>query len=195
MVEIKVDPTSLAALKSAIRGTNKQLPKEMANAVNKTATKTRTRVSKEIRKELNVSSKGIKKFLRIKGRATSRNPTSAVMLDHEKRPGVGGPTKRFSPDQKAKGTSWKISKRERKAVRPGTFMGPRPGRLAPKLHGGVFVRRGAGRQPIVKIHGLSPWAAYLKNDMDPIIRQWSQEELQEQIASRVRTILKQKLRS
>ena len=45
------------------------------------------------------------------------------------------------------------------------FMGPRPGVLAPKLHGGVFKRVGGDRHPIVKLYGVSPYGAYAKNDM------------------------------
>lgn len=191
-MNITVDKRQLAALQTALEGTKKKLPRELANAINKTASKTKTTVSKEIRKELAVSAKDVNRFLKIKGRAVPNKLSSAVNLDHTKRPGIGGPTDRFKPKQTRRGTSFKISKKQGRKMIPEAFMGPRPGKKAPKLHGGVFKRRGRRRNPIQKMHGASPWAAYLKNNMDPVIKNITGIELHKQVDSRIRTILKQK---
>ena len=38
---------------------------------------------------------------------------------------------------------------------PGAFMGPRPGAIAPKLRGHVFIRTSNKRLPIKKLYGPS----------------------------------------
>lgn len=192
MLTVTVDSNQMRALKAALEGTKKKLPKELANAINKTATKTRTNVGRKVRAELAISVKDMKRFLRVRGRANPRRLGASVELDHQKRPGIGGPTGRFKPKQTARGTSFKVGKKQRRQTIKGAFMGPRPGVLAPKLYGGVFKRTGPRRTPIVKLHGASPWAAYVQNNLDPIIRRETRRELRRQIDSRIRTILKQK---
>jgi hypothetical protein len=59
----------------------------------------------------------------------------------------------FGPKQFAKGT--KATVWGRRQMYPGLFMGPKPGVLAPALHGHVFHRVGKARLPVKKAFGPS----------------------------------------
>jgi len=194
MITLTVDKRQQRELERAIEGTRKKLPQEVANAVNKTASKLRTKVSVLVRQEIAISAADVKRIIKTRRRATRTNTSSVLQLDHEKRPGIGGRHKRFSPRQTRAGTSYRISKKGPRETAIGAFMGPRPGKLAPKLHGGVFVRKDLGnpRSKIRKLYGVSPWAVYIKQRMDPLVKTLGAVELRIQVDSRIRTILKNK---
>lgn len=192
MADIYLQVEGVKELRQALGQFASKLPNEIANAINKTAARTKTAVNVEVRKELNIGARDLKRLINIPSRASKARLSSSVTLDEETRPGIGGKKRRFSPKQNKKGVSYKISKSKGKKFAAGAFMGPRPGAVALKLHGGVFKRKGKGRTPIEKLHGASPWAVYLKHDMDAFIKKKTEAELAKQIDSRIRTNLKQR---
>jgi len=93
---------------------------------------------------------------------TAQTPTAVVSLGKSKRTGL----QHFGARQDKRGVSYKISKQGGRKRVPSGFMGPSPGVLAPRLYGGAFKRLGSTRLPIVKLYGVSPWGAYVKNKFE-----------------------------
>lgn len=162
MISIEIDAKQIKRLKDAVGKARKSLPKELAAAINETAKQGRTQMGRNIRSVVNMSKKTAEKALKVKEKATAANLRGVISLGKEQRKGFG--LQHFGGRQNKKGVSYRISKTGGRKMVAGAFMGPKPGQLAPKLYGGVFKRVGKSRLPIVKLYGVSPFAAYAKND-------------------------------
>ena len=157
-----------AAIK-ALANVTTNLTKQIGIASWQAAKFGKSHIAKEIGKELATPQKDIKKDIDAKRAGGTR---ATVTLDKSKRMSL----KRFKPKQNATGVAYKISKTEGRKKIPGAFMGPRPGAVARKLHGHVWMRSGArvamtkgaskgqSRQRIYKLYGPSPWGVVVTRD-------------------------------
>lgn len=179
---ITLDVQGIEQLKAVLGDKQKRLPNELAIAVNATARKVASEMSKDIRSDLAVKAKDLKKVIRIKSRASKGDITAVVQLDEERRLTL----KSFGARQVKAGVSYQISKSAGRKVVTGGFMGPRPGKLEPKLRGHAFKRLGPARYPIVVLHGVSPWGFYTKKNMLRGTIAQGVRELNKQIQRRIR---------
>ena len=161
MIELDINAKQLKRLREAVGKARKNLPRELAAAVNSVSKKTRISIGRRIRQTVNLKKVDAEKPIKIKRTATAETPVGVVSIDKQTRAGL----QHFAARQNSRGVSYKIDKRGGRKLVTSAFMGPRPGVLAPKLHGGVFKRVGRDRNPIVKLYGVSPYGAYAKNDM------------------------------
>lgn len=179
MITIEVD--QIRELEQALGDAKKRMPREIAIAINRTAKWTTTQMSRQVREQLNAKARDVKKVMSQKTKASPSRLGTKVELEHEKRLGL----KAFGARQTRSGVTAKVSKRGPRTKVPGGFMGPRPGAIARKLGGHAFKRTGKGRKPIAKLHGASPWGAYVVNRMRPKTLRAAELELQKQIKRRI----------
>lgn len=181
MITIEVSKRQISKLKKAIEGTKVKLGKEIAIAVRLTANKTKTIVNRNVRKELAVKASDINKLISVSVRKDERRPSATITLKKTARLSL----RAFSPRHTKKGVTYRISKSEGRKTAIGAFMGPKPGKLAPKLNGGVFKRVGKKRTPITKLHGASAWGAFKGRKMKLPTKRESKTELKKQIERRI----------
>lgn len=181
MVEIEINSGQLNRLRQATANAGKKFPRELAAAVNSVAKKTRISIGRRIRQTINLKKAAAERAVKIKKIAMAEIPVGVVSIEKERREGL----QHFNARQNGKGVSYKIDKRGGRKLVPGAFMGPRPGTLAPRLHGGVFRRVGKERLPIVKLYGVSPYGAYAKNDMSQIEVQFINKGLLTEMERRI----------
>ena len=182
MISIELDAKQLKRLVVATGKAKKKFPRELAAAINSVAKKTRIRIGRRIRETINLKKAIAERPIKIKKTATAETPVGVVSIDRERREGL----QNFAARQNGKGVSYKIDKRGGRKLIAGAFMGPRPGVLAPKLHGGVFRRAGKSRHPIVKLYGVSPYGAYAKNDMSQVEVQFINKGLMTEMERRIK---------
>jgi len=185
VIDIKPNLSQIRRLETAISGTKRNLQREMKIAVRSTAKKGKAMVNAAVRKELAVTKAEVDKHLKVRMQLNNQTPSAQVALSKSARL----PLKAFKPRQTKKGVSYKISKRRKRDLRKSAFMGPRPGEIAPKLHGHVFKRQGPSRLPIVKLHGASPWGAFKKQRMRRPTRKEIRVYFGKQIERRIRAAI------
>lgn len=176
MIGIEIDTAQVQRLEKAVTAAGKSMSKEIAGALNQVAKKTRLNMGRRIKEKIKLKKQAIEKPIRVKAEATESKLVAVVSLAKERRLGL----ENFGAKQTKQGVSYRISSEGKRGMVAGAFMGPRPGMLAPKLHGGVYKRIGENRrltkgrrqgkigQPIARLFGVSPWGAYVKNNMDVI---------------------------
>lgn len=110
------------------------------------------------------------------------------------------PLKRFSPRQTQKGVTYRIEKQGKRQLLRGGFMGPRPGVIAAKLHGHVWIRKGymepgtsgprirgrRQREPIYIPRGPSPWGVLVVGDNQEKVSKLLKDELSKQLGRRIK---------
>jgi len=172
-------------LERSLKGAERKMPQQLNSAINKTLTFTQSRKAKEIAQRLNMTQKNIKKNLR-KIKSTKTTLTAISRLVATKQPSL----KDFRGTKQNKtGVSFQIDKSKNKTTLKGGFMGPKPGQVSRKLNGHAFIRAGypgGRRKPIIKLKGISPWAIYVFNKMDPAMRKQVQERLAKEIQNKIR---------
>ncbi len=180
---IAFDPSQIKAIQGRLADVKNGVPKALAGAINDTAQQERTQVRKKLREKYNIKNADLDKRISIT-KATQRKTSGGLHIEKSKRLGLQyfgarqvGSTKRISNKLiafpgggsavfKIFGGGVKAAiERGKSKLYVGAFMGPRPGTLAPQLHGGVFQRVGKSRLPIKKLFGLSPWGMFLKSGM------------------------------
>lgn len=207
-VLIQFNPAQLAAIQGRLAGIKNGVPQALAGAINDTAKQERTQISKKIRERFNVKKRDLDKRISIT-KATQRKISGGIHIEKSKRLGLQyfgakqvGSTKRATVKRVATklGTSQlktrgggvmaAIEKGKRRLYL-GAFMGPYPGALAVKLHGGVFQRDGKSRLPIHKLFGLSPWGMFLRGGMLPPSVKETETLLYKNVFDRVRWLMLQ----
>ena len=170
-------------LERSLKGAERKMPQQLNSAINKTLTFTQSRKAKEIAQRLNMTQKNIKKNLR-KIKSTRTTLTAISRLVATKRPSL----KDFKGTRQTQtGVSYKLDNRKgSRSIIAGGFMGPKPGVKAKKLYGHAFIRTGKKRKPITRLDGVSPWAIYTINKLDPAMRKQVQERLAKEIQNKVR---------
>lgn len=155
MIQCDLDQSALEATKVALRGIPGAVGKAVAMAANETAKKLKTQISTDIRQKVPILKRDIDKFINIfRANPGDQSPQATVRLSKSARI----PLQYFGAKQTEGGTAYNIGAR----FAPGAFMGPKPGAVALKLHGGVFMRDGKSRLPIHKLFGPSPWGVFVK---------------------------------
>jgi len=183
MIDLRVDAKQLKALQSAVNKAKKSFGRELAAAINAVAKDARTQISRDIRTEVNMKARDVKERISIRNKATAHAPVAIVSLGWRKREGL----QYFGARQTKAGVTYKISKKAAsRGVVLGAFMGPSPGVLAPKLHGGVFKRVGKERKPIMKLRAVSAAGAFVKNSYDKILPGFIKEKLHKQMERRIK---------
>ncbi len=184
-VLIQFDPRQIQAIEGRLAGLKDGVPKALAGAINDTGTQERTQISKGIRQKFNIKKKDLDPLISVSPKATPKDLRGGVHLQKSKRPGL----QVFGAKQIASGVSYKIEVGGARKTIPGAFMGPRPGVLATKLHGGVFIRKGKSRLPIVKLKGISPWAAFLKSGMLAPTTKDTEQRLMKNVEARTKFLI------
>jgi hypothetical protein len=172
-VRVTVDPASLSRVKDALRRKPDMLLKQIAGALNDTAKHEKTNISTLIREKVNIQKRDLDKHIFVT-RASSRHLVATVSMQKTERLSL----KYFGARQTKKGVTYRISKAATPAGKGGRRRaGPKEripdafGPNIPRLGGNVYRRKRLGdgktspRLPIVKLHGPSAWAVFLRHDM------------------------------
>lgn len=190
---IVTDNRSMDQLAATLKTVSDNIIKEMGIATWETAKVSKAIIAKDVTNQIRVKQSDVKKVIKQK-----RNYTQAIVtLKKSSR----FPLKRFSPRQTKAGVTYRISKSGKRELLPGGFMGPKPGVLAPKLHGHVWIRKGylapgaSGprmrggarmREPIYIPRGPSPLGVVLKGERLKPITIEMKAELRKQVIDRIR---------
>ena len=192
MTNIRIEAVGIRELERAFGKAVHRIPREIEIAINQSMISIRAGMAKQVREKLNITATRLKggkyakdPLIRIR-KARPNSLYGWVSLSHKRRPGLGS----FGAKQNKKGVTYRIARGGKKSFAPKAFMGPNPKVKAPKLHGGAFKRKGPNRLPIVKLHALSAWAAYLKNNMRPRTVKEGEASLRKKIEKRTRDRLR-----
>lgn len=185
MIAIEIKAGQIRELIKATEAAKKSFAKELAGAINAVAKKTKLQIGRDVRKTINMKKAESEKTIKMSSKATADNLSVTVSLKATRKPMRPG-LQHFGARQDKKGVSYRISKTGGRKRVVGAFMGPSPGTLAPKLYGGVFKRVGKERLPIVRLQGISAYAAYAKNDLDEPQILAINEELTKQMERRIK---------
>ena len=123
-----------------------------------------------------------KKQLFQSKKATRKKPHARIQVNKFRPPGLQA----YGARQNTRGVSYKISKKEGRKLLKSAFMGPRPGVLAVKLRGGVFLRTTLMPLPIVKKRGPSVWGVVKKNRL----RRKVQRKVNKQIHKEMKLVIR-----
>jgi len=168
------------------------LPKQLGIVTWKTAKKGKSFIAKSVTEELAVTQKVIKPFLHLQTKKIGKT-RSSLTLFKSKRMSL----RHFKPKQTGVGVSYKISKRGGRQIIPHAFMGPKPGVIAPRLGGNVWLREGARKakgapglsQRIRRAGaGPSPWGVFVLQKKSTALSKLLREEMRKQLAERLRII-------
>lgn len=184
-MRVTVSGPKLAALKAALKNTQRNLQKELAVAVNATSKKSKSIINKEIRQELATTASAVGKTIAIKRAAKPGFPSAFVEVKKTARI----PLRDFGAKQTAKGVTYKISKTKGRQTAPGAFQGPKPGVMKASWKGHVFKRAGKARLPIIKLFGASPHGVFTRGKRAAPSAAETQKELEKQIERRVRFVI------
>lgn len=184
-MRVTVSEPKLAALKAALKNTQRNLQKELAVAVNATSRKSKSIINKEIRQELATTASAVSKTIAIRRTAKPGFPSAFVEVKKTARISL----RDFGARQTKKGVTYRISKTQGRKTAPGAFQGPKPGAMKASWHGHVFKRVGKPRLPIVKLFGASPFGVFTKGKRSGPSAAETQKELEKQIDRRVRFVI------
>lgn len=182
MIAIEIDAKQLKKLRKATGKAKKKFGKELAAAINATAKDVELKISRDIGSEITMPAKDIKKRIRTSKKATAQNPVAVSSLGWAKREGL----QYFKARQTKAGVTYRISKKAKRGIVLGAFMGPRPGTFAPKLHGGVFKRVGKARLPIAKLRAVSAAGTFVKNNHAEAMPGFIKQKMTAQIERRIK---------
>lgn len=185
-------------LASAVAKAGKSFPKELAAAINQVSKKTRLDMGREVRKVIAIKKEPSERHIKVLSKATTLHLQATVRLQKGNKPRRPG-LQHFGARQNGTGVSYKISKTGGRKTVKGAFMGPKPGQFAPGLYGGVYKRSGGPktkarkgsyigkmREPIIKLNGVSVYAAYKKNNLTGPQIKAINAELAKQIDRRIK---------
>jgi len=184
MLSIKTNDASIKQVAKILKDIGLNARKEIATAVNKAGEKTRSTMAKGISKKITIKQKDVKNSIGIK-KANETSLTTSVTLKKEKRLGL----QYFGAVQDEVGVSYQIVKGGERKYVDDAFMGTKPGRLAPKLYGNVFKRKGKSRLPIIRLKGPSFWGIFVKNKLEVPTAAVALTELEKQVRERLRYLL------
>lgn len=206
VVEMLFDKIAMDSFEKNMKRYKKRLKPRMRTVVNRAARFAVNKAVEEVRKELNLKVRDIKGYYRgkhdrktgrklkhnqqifVSKKATPKDPSAAILIAKMPKMGLGGA---YSAKQNTRGTSYRISKKKGRqlANKPyGAFMGPKPGVIAMKLYGGVFMRTGKARLPIRKLFGPSVWGAFTKNHMERVIKKAIRKRLRVEMDRTIKQI-------
>lgn len=165
MIKITLDGSgSLKLLETQVKGFSSKMNSRVASSINRTARSTRDYMIHQVSSKFNISKRNAnkKKVFYQSKKAKASDLTAQVRLKESKKLGV----QMFGPKHTGSGVTFALLKGGSRELIPKAFMGPRAGKKAPKLNGGVFIRQeGAKRLPINKLYAMSPWGMYRSGKM------------------------------
>ena len=180
MIKIQIDSKELTDTLAAVV---KNLPRELSFVSKQTAKHGVSFIAKQVGAEIAVAQKEIKKLIKVK-----KLGDTDYMIDFQKTKRL--PIRVFKAKQTKKGVTYKIDKNAKPKLIKKAFMGPRPGVLAPRLHGKVWIRELHGGSKSRSIHpvgrGPSPWGVFVKNDMMPALLVEINQRLTANLRERIR---------
>lgn len=142
--------------------------KALARAVNRVTNTIHGRVIRAIRKQSGIPTAIIRR--QVKKRLASPNVGHGGALE-----GVVWATGRPISLKyfQARQFSWGVRTKEAGGFRryPSAFMGPRPGVIAPRLNGHVFIRTSSARLPIEQLFGTSVPEELVKGESERVFRE------------------------
>lgn len=159
----------------------------------RTARRGKSIIAKDVASQIKVNQADVKKLIR----ETRGDAESSVALKKTSRM----PLKRFGPRQTKAGVTYRIEESGKRQLLQGAFMGPKPGVLAPNLHGHVWIRKGylppgasgprfrggkRQREQIYIPRGPSPYGVVLKGERKYPIAKEIRQELSKQLAKQIR---------
>lgn len=186
-LSIQIDERSIAQVKAALGGMEREAPKVLAGAINETLREARTSLSRKVREVLALSKKSTDSRIHLE-LASWQRLSGEVRLSHEKRPGLMS----FGARQTKRGVSYKLTVAGGRRTIAHAFIRAKRG----QSHENVFIRKTVGgkmvgRMPLVRLQGLSPWGAIVYRA--GVLEQWhfdSQQAFEKNLAQRVNAWLK-----
>lgn len=185
MIKITIDSKQIDELRKSLKDKTHRLPRHMATAINATARKVRSVSAKGITEELAVPQKVVKDVIKEKSRATKDRLYAQVNINQTARI----PLREFGARQlkatkrRSEAVTYRISKTAgRRYIEHNAFVIKQYGNH-------VYRRTGAGRRPIVKLYGPSPWGVFVKRNLEAKVMQIANEELAKQMARQIRQVL------
>ena len=181
MIEIEIDAKQLRRLEAAVNRAGKKFSKELAAAINKTASSTKIQIGKDVRSKVAMSVAESKKPIRQQAKASAANLRTVVSLVKTRRLGL----QHFGARQDKRGVSFRIDKTKGRQRINGAFQGPRPGQIKASWGGIVLQRKTKNKLPIVHLKGVSAFGTYVKNNFEKqqvaLIRSQLRKEMERRI--------------
>ena len=182
MITMKIAGIDTLAREMDAAGRPQGLAREVTIAVNQTLKKVQRKSKVEVRKHLLARASFLNAVIKVTGKASTQNIGGTVSILHGARLSL----KAFSASHKAKGVTYRAtSGKGGTKVVPGGFMGAKPGQMSVKLKGHAYKRLGGARYPIARLHAASPWGAFLKKNLRPIVVRDGEELLEKAIERRL----------
>ena len=182
MIAIQINAKQLKALQEAVGRAKKNFSKELAGAINAVSKKTKLQIGRDIRATVAMKKDEAEKPLSIRGTATAEKLSATVTLRKTKRLGL----RHFGAKQDKRGVTYKISKTGGRKRVDGAFQGPKPGVMKMSWKGNAFKRVGKQRLPIIKLHAVSAFGAYAKNELSGPQVKVIEAELTKQMERRIK---------
>lgn len=151
--------------------------KALARAVNRVTTTVHGRVVRAIRKQSNIPTAIL--WRQVKKRLASPNLGQGPLEGHIIATGNPLSLKHFQARQLSYGVKAKVQGKWRKY--PSAFMGPRPGSIATKLRGNVFIRTTSKRFPIEMLFGPAVPEELVRGESERIFNETVSAMLPERI--------------
>lgn len=177
---IEIDQASIQRVLRELAGDKKAIGNVTRRAGDRAGASTKTEVSRLIRDEIDIKASDLNKANRRSGQKVlfktrvkedAGTISTKVVLTETGRT----PLKYYKAKQSSKGVTYRISKRQGRKLLAGAFipgyhwlkgqgLGAK-GVGALPLGGHVFIRTSKSRLPIQKLYGVSPWGAFVKNNL------------------------------
>lgn len=196
-MQLNVRERDLRKLGDATNRFNKSFDGRLATVMNRTARFTATYmvdeiVGKVVLKPANVKSHGKKngkqKQVYQSLKATARRLRAQAKVRKLHRYGL---EKFGKAKQNGTGTAYQIDRSGGQKVAIGAFMGPKPNRKAPKLHGAVFKRVGKARLPIARKKGASVWGVATAMKLKMKAKRFAKRQMQREIHVMINKLLRE----
>jgi hypothetical protein len=163
-IEVGLEVSGLTELRNSIQSVTNNLSKQLGIISWKTSNDGKSFIAKSVEGELRVPQKVIKKTIIAKRMGNNRD----VLLIVLKTARIA--LKEFKPKQDNQGVTAKINKSGSPYQVKSGFMGPKPGKKAPRLGGHAYRRIGGDRLPLRKLKGPSPWGVFVRDELDLKLR-------------------------
>lgn len=154
-LNLQIDNTLLNRVRSSLGDMHRRAPQAISGAINETLQEAKTDLSRRVREILNLPKKNVdSRIALVKSRPNKLG--GEVRLKHEKRPGLFA----FGAREVRTGVSYKLKRSGSRQTVKHAFIAKKRG----QAHENVFIRamvggKRAGRYPLRRLMGLSPWAA------------------------------------
>lgn len=175
MINIRSIDKQVSDLENAARKAGAKYEREIAVVVNDVTKKIKKQISKQIRAELATSAKAVNEQIETSPKANAKRPRRTITLKVSNRITLAN----FSPNQKKKGVSYKISKTQGRKTIQGAF-------IVEMYGGNVYKRNTPSKAVGRRKRGPSPWGVFVKRKMTRQVRRDAKRQLLEQMRRRTK---------